>query len=305
MTAIENYSKQFKSLNVNRAGGISPHKPCMLLAVIELVESGKLSENKIEFDDLLISRYAVYFNAVKTERDHLNPWMPFFHLQREGFWQLVPKPGRKSILATMTSAVQRSHIDDNILYAVLDNELFLMLKNPVDRDVLRDELMLHWFSGQYEAIKEIVGITEFELMLESTDAQDVKEASPVRSAAFRRLVTEAYDFRCAATGWRVILPDFSILVEAAHIVPFSETHDDRIQNGIALTPTFHWALDRNIIAPGPDLKWHVSRSIDQRIPDNRPLLDLQDQKLILPTDERLRPDHDTLEWRMANLVDVE
>ena len=33
------------------------------------------------------------------------------------------------------------------------------------------------------------------------------------------------------------------MVGAAHRVPFAETHDDDPRNGIALAPTFHWALD--------------------------------------------------------------
>jgi hypothetical protein len=49
-------------------------------------------------------------------------------------------------------------------------------------------------------------------------------------------------------------------------IPFSESQDDDSRNGIALAPTFRRALDRYLIAPGPDLKWHVSPVLDSRIP---------------------------------------
>jgi putative restriction endonuclease len=62
-------------------------------------------------------------------------------------------------------------------------------------------------------------------------------------------------------------------VEAAHLIPFSESHDDDPRNGIALAPTLHWALDRYLIAPGPDYKWHVSPVLDSRIRDNTELLE--------------------------------
>ena len=98
--------------------------------------------------------------------------------------------------------------------------------------------------------------------------------SPSRTAAFRRIVLEAYDYRCAATGWRVLIPGGTTLIEAAHIVPFADSFDDNPRNGMALTPTFHDALDRNLIAPGPDMKWHVSPVFDKRIPDFKAFVEL-------------------------------
>jgi putative restriction endonuclease len=38
-------------------------------------------------------------------------------------------------------------------------------------------------------------------------------SEPARSAAFRRIVSEIYDYRCAASGWRIILPDSRVMVE--------------------------------------------------------------------------------------------
>jgi putative restriction endonuclease len=178
--------------------------------------------------------------------------------------------------------------------------LFQFLQSPLDRDLLRETLVLHWFPDQAKQLFDHIGVTEFELSLQA-GATDKEKTSPVRSSAFRRLVIEAYDFRCAATGWRILLPDYSSLVEAAHIIPFAETADDRPQNGLALTPTFHRALDKGMIAPGPDLKWHVSEQLD-RIPDNSPLLDLEGQDLRLPRDARYKPDLGALDWRLSNLV---
>ena len=41
-------------------------------------------------------------------------------------------------------------------------------------------------------------------------------------------------------------------MEAAHLHPFPEAGDDDPRNGIALTPDMHWAMDRHLIAPGPE-----------------------------------------------------
>ena len=125
----------------------------------------------------------------------------------------------------------------------------------------------------------------------------------MRSPAFRRVVIQAYDYRCAATGVRIITPDGEALVEAAHIHPFSESGDDDPRNGIALSRDMHWAMDRNLIAPGPDLKWHVSPILDKRIPDLRTLCGLDGQPLLGPEETRLTPKREALQWRLERLRD--
>ena len=51
MANLNNYLAAFRTLHVNRVGGrASPHKPCMLLAVLGLAESGHLERNEIRFE---------------------------------------------------------------------------------------------------------------------------------------------------------------------------------------------------------------------------------------------------------------
>lgn len=63
-----------------------------------------------------------------------------------------------------------------------------------------------------------------------------------RDAAFRRRIAFAYGDRCAVT--RVQLR----LVDAAHILPVgAKGSTDDVQNGIALSPTYHRAFDAGLI----------------------------------------------------------
>ena len=41
----------------------------------------------------------------------------------------------------------------------------------------------------------------------------------VRDQAFRKVVTTAYDHRCALCGIRIVTPDGHTVLEAAHVVP--------------------------------------------------------------------------------------
>ncbi|SEM01614.1 HNH endonuclease [Halomonas daqiaonensis] len=145
-------------------------------------------------------------------------------------------------------------------------------------------------SGEYEKAPERL-------------AGEVREAdqNQARSAAFRTLVLDAYDYRCAASRRRFITPDFRFLVEAAHLIPFAASRDDRPCNGLALTPDLHWAMDNHLIAPGPDRAWHVSPVVDALMADNQWLWRLDSQPLSLPRDERFQPHDDGLAWRMDHL----
>ena len=305
--ALAQYINRFQKLRVDKRGGHErPHKPCMLLAVIGLVEAGRLQENVIHFDQSLLDRYYSIFERVRTETDHANPYFPFFHLRSEGFWHLQPILGREAVLDTMDSARSFSAITDNIDHIRLDEELFELLGEPDSRGALREMLLTRWFGNKLELLEDIELEDRYESELRRSAGQPVGEqpggySKPVRDTAFRRIVIEAYDFRCAATGIRLVLPGQQVLVQAAHLIPFADSRDDDPCNGIALTPDMHWAMDRNYISPGPDLHWHVSRLIEQRISDNQPLLSLDGRELLLPRDERFWPREDALTARLNAL----
>src|SRR3990172_12178538 len=143
------YLQAFRSLNVNRAGGrASPHKPCMLLAVLGLAEAGHLERNEIRFAPALLERYARFFDAVRSETDHANPYFPFFHLRGDRFWHLQPLPGREAAVETMRSARSNSDIAGNIDYATLDPQLHVLALEERARAALREELVVAWF-GSY------------------------------------------------------------------------------------------------------------------------------------------------------------
>jgi putative restriction endonuclease len=74
-----------------------------------------------------------------------------------------------------------------------------------------------------------------------------------RDGKFRAQVLKAYDFRCAVTGMQLDL------VEAAHILPVeAEGSADVVSNGIALSPTYHAALDAGLIYLDERLRMRLS-----------------------------------------------
>jgi putative restriction endonuclease len=51
------YSNKFQRLRVDRSHGIAPHKPILLLSVIQLIDSNNLQENRIYLEKELTERF--------------------------------------------------------------------------------------------------------------------------------------------------------------------------------------------------------------------------------------------------------
>lgn len=68
---LQRYQARFARLIVNvRAGRASPHKICMLLAMLDLAMAGGLRENLLHDAPPLLERYRRYFDAVRRDGDH-------------------------------------------------------------------------------------------------------------------------------------------------------------------------------------------------------------------------------------------
>jgi putative restriction endonuclease len=308
-----NWAEQFQNLHVDRSSGYDkPHKALMLLAVIDAIEAAAVPENRISFDEPLKERFRRYFEVVKSGNDSLTPLLPFFHLRSDGFWHLVPRPGYEKALEVMDGPRGAAKFVEVVDHAELSPELFALLRSPAERRKLREVLIERWFPERAAAVRKCI---ELESRIGAygrriaalPDASDgagktgEDEAEEVRDTAFRRIVTEAYDYRCTACGLR-LLHDGSSVVEACHLIPWSETHDDDPRNGIALCRNHHWAMDSDLIAPGPDMLWHASKSLDKRVEDEKELIDLAGFQVRLPAKQRWAPKPEGLEYRMRKLA---
>lgn len=133
------YQSCFENLSVNKKGGhLAPHKPLLLLAVIDLVECGIIKSQQIELSEALITAFKL--NETRFTRDivHFKPniGMPYYHLTAEPFWRLVPiNPGK----VPNTYAI--STLRHFYKYAEIDNELFALMKEPATAQLLRKVLI--------------------------------------------------------------------------------------------------------------------------------------------------------------------
>lgn len=114
--------------------------------------------------------------------------------------------------------------------------------------------------------------------------------------AFRALVTDAYQRRCAITG-ESTLPT----LEAAHIRPYSENGTHSITNGLLLRSDFHRLFDSGLITVEPDMTIRISRRIRDSWFNGKAYYTLDRRQLqVVPEDTTMRPDPDLLKWHNDN-----
>ena len=185
--------------------------------------------------------------------------MPFFHMQGEGFWHLVPLPGKEAFVASGRRLITESQLINNVAGARLDDDLFTLLAVKQSRDVLRAALIDANFDEQTQpllwqrfAINQEAYLYSSELLAQAR--RQLKELqvpydeagySPeARDQGFRRAVVVAYNHRCASCGLRIVTPGGHTAVEAAHIVPWHKTHNDQPDQWAGALPSLPLVLRR-------------------------------------------------------------
>ena len=118
----------------------------------------------------------------------------------------------------------------------------------------------------------------------------------IGQSAFRVLVTEAYQRRCAITGEKTL-----VALEAAHIVPYSGEGEHDVRNGLLLRADFHRLFDVGLVGVTPDLRIKISPRIQEEWSNGKVYYCLDGKPLSsVPISSSLRPDPDRLEWHMQN-----
>jgi putative restriction endonuclease len=92
MTNMEQAIERLYDLNVGTVGsGLArherPHKPVLMLAVLDLIATGQVTPQHIAWSRDLRTRFTEYFDQVHQLNDDNTPENPFFYLRGDGFWQ--------------------------------------------------------------------------------------------------------------------------------------------------------------------------------------------------------------------------
>ena len=318
--------KLFASLN--RAPGAvwteatkrkAPHKPLLLLAVLDLVHRGVITSPFIDVTGDLVELnelFNLYWRRIIPLGQTSSIAFPFSRLDREPFWELVPQPGTTITPAIINNTSSVTYLRKHALGAKLDERLFRVMQSGEGREALREALLQSCFlpeAAQLLREQSVINREAFaysKLLEEKAHLPLVKEiieADSYRAAArdqgFRRIVVQTYDHRCVLCGIRIVTPDGHTVVEAAHIVPWRDTKNDDIRNGMALCKLCHWGFDWGMLGVSDNYTVITSRAIG--IDPNFPglLTSLSGRGIIPPADRDKYPAREYLAehrkaWRL-------
>ena len=294
-------------LRVDRAHGVAPNKPVLLLAIVELIEQGHIRENKILPSPDLFEIFMKYWSIVTDRKPNLA--LPFFHLKRDGFWHLHANAGYETALKVTTQLKTVSRLREIVGSASFEDELFLLLTNPHDREVIRQTLIDTYFVDFKADIESLITKGQQIDAYRQALLQQVKQTfsslqplapteaeNPIRTAGFRQAIMRIYDYTCAVCQLYVLTLDGESVTEAAHIIPFSESHNNDVRNGISLCQLHHWSFDKGLISVDSNYKVIVSELMLERGPTEWLLTTLRGKSIWLPENEEYYPAQDALTW---------
>jgi putative restriction endonuclease len=290
---------------VSRSSGVAPNKPILLLSVIELISQGQIQQNQITLSAELIATFLNLWSHLEPVRQP-NIGLPFFHLRGDVFWHHSPKPGFESAIASGVKIRSVGLLRETVQYAYFDEELFALLVDPSSRSELTDVLIHTWFSDKTQEINRLLQVDAFGELQErlrslggkvyQPEELEDEQTSIVRDVAFRKIVVSVYEYRCALCGLQILNSLGQNIVDGAHIKPFSQFYDDRINNGLSLCKNHHWAFDRFWFTLNDDYTLVVADDLREDSPHATPIREFHNQSIILPAHEQYYPRQDALQW---------
>ena len=313
---LEEYLQMFAHLRTDkgrdRYPGITyhraPHKPFLLLSVMDLIAQGRITQNLVEPCYELVDTFNTYYAAIMPLGSTTSVAYPFSRLKTDGFWQRISKPGYDPSVEYNVKSMAR--LREIYVGAKMDDDLFRYLCNPETRERLRAVLINTYFVPEVRPLIEKQGKINYDayrysqtlLKMAEPEAEygegraedDFQER--VRDQAFRKTIVSLYEHRCSLCGIRILTPDGHTVVEAAHIKPWSEGHDDRPTNGLALCRLCHWSFDEGLMSVGDKYEVLVSKrvQIEQNLPGH--ILTLRDRHIFTPSEDQYWPNQDNFDY---------
>ena len=285
----------------------APHKPFLLLSIMDLIAQGVITGNFVEPSFELVETWNGYWQAVMPPGKTSSMAYPFPRLKSDGFWTMVCRPGfEPNHDYNVTTMVQCRKIYAG---ARMDETLFVLFLNDETREKLRAAVVETYFAPEIrptlydqaminydaETFKKTI-IQETRETLSGFEPPNNEKEKKARDQGFRKAIVQIYEHRCALCGIRMLTPEGHTVVEAAHIVPWSRSHDDRPANGLCLCRICHWSFDEGLMAVGSKYEVIISNRVrsDKNLPGH--LQTLVDRPIIKPEQEMFWPGQENLKW---------
>ncbi|MNV02126.1 hypothetical protein D3C71_923530 [compost metagenome] len=303
----------FAKLRRDYKHGGAPHKPILLLAILELVRKGEVRNNRVTITPELVLEFKSIWSKLVITPHISNFALPFFHMRSEPFWKLVPYSGMKVPLTSSNSIRSLNALKETVAFAEIDITIFTLMQNSIHLMVMEEALLDQYFPETKNRFYSLDNnlFSDFETQILQEDAhiyrkrinelqetlskEAYEEEIFIRGGLFKREIPKIYAFQCAISEMRIESSINAQMVDACHIIPFSISKDDTITNGIALSPNLHRAYDRGLITITENYLVKVSSAISE---NHSPysLGQFDGKRILLPQNPKYHPSIENLNW---------
>ena len=227
--------------------GAAPHKPLLLLCLLDLAEAGNLPVSLTRTASLAL-RFRAYGTLVANRwPTRLDLRLPFFYLKTQEFWTAFDADHRIAVTPEHCAQIE---LNKEFYHAMMDREF---------RIKARHILVCEYFTASEQlALLEAMGLPDRRhgSSLRDNLIREIRSSAKKqgRNVKFQIGIVDGYHHTCALTGYRCFTDEGATVVDAAHIEAWSESHNDDLTNGLALSKTAHWMFDEGLWSVTDDLR---------------------------------------------------
>jgi putative restriction endonuclease len=313
---LSKYLTVFKSLNrgYNKNLGRAPHKPILLLAIIQQIDKGNINSNRIFITPELLLSFNNFWGMLVDTEHIANFALPFFHMRSEPFWYLVTEPSMTLKINKSKSIKSFKSLKETIAFAEIDKNLFILLTETINRALFFENLLNNYFPDtksnfsldknnieeekiEYQILNEekLEYQTNLNELRATLDDDKFEEELFIRGGLFKKTIPKIYNYSCCISEMKIESSTNAQMIDACHIVPFSISNDDTIPNGISLSPNLHRAFDRGLITINKDYVVRVSPAVNEN-DSVFSLSQFNGKNIILPKKASWFPSPESLKW---------
>ncbi|MGI4789364.1 MAG: HNH endonuclease [Janthinobacterium lividum] len=253
--------------NLRRNMGLAPHKPILLLSILDEIERGHITDNEVILTVKLVASFREYWQILPLPPGNWleRVYMPYRYLYQDGFWYFI-KNGQSLTGKDVGEPYSIADARSRIHYARFELDLWLLLQESAAREALHAHLLQVYFGITPAQVQPIVAADPVAAQVDRLVADAQTKPKPkagkmvregdveyLRSALFPKVMYSIYDNSCAVCGLGVRVGDSRVLA-ASHIKDFSLFGDNHPSNGLALCHNHHWAFDQGGFSISDDYK---------------------------------------------------